>query len=194
MIHSSVSNDSQRDNENFFFALEPDLDARAGMVDRLDRLMRERGLSGRPVKFCNLHATLCAAGRAERLREPLPQALQRAGESVRGAAIDVEFDRCASLRLGGSQHVLVLRAAAETQSVLRFLRLAVAGAQYAQGLYLRGASRFDAQVSLCYMNQPLVGEEAIEPVRWRAQEISLVRSVPGRGLHEVLGRWPLRPE
>lgn len=192
MAYSSVWNDPQKDNEYFFFALEPDLDARAGMVDRLDRLLRERGLAGRPVKFCNLHATLCAAGRAERLREPLQQALQRAAESVRGAAIEVEFDRIASLRLGGSQHVLALRASPESQSVLRFLRLAVAGAQYAQGLYLPGASRFDAHVNLCHTSQPLAGEAVLEPLRWYAQEFVLIRSVPGRGVHEVVGRWPLR--
>jgi 2'-5' RNA ligase len=194
MASSSVWNDAQGNNDALVFALEPDLDARAGMVDRLDRLMRDQGLTGRPVKFCNLHASLCVAGRAERLREPLPQLLCRAGDAVRGAAIEVEFDRLASFRLGGSQHLLVLRAAPETRSVLRFLRLAVAGAQYAQGLYLPGASRFDAHVGLCYINQPLIGEIVIDPVRWRAEEFALVRSVPGRGVHEVLGRWPLRAQ
>lgn len=179
------------EHENYFFALEPPLEARALIVEQADRVARELGLVGRAVKFSCLHVTLCGIGRAERLREPLLPALRRAAQTVRAAAVEVGFDRFATFRLGGDSHALVLRSTQQTGSTLRFLRIAIGHAQYAQGLYVPGASRFEAHVTARYVSRPLVGEIAIEPIGWHAQEFVLIRSLVGRGVHEVVDRWPL---
>jgi 2'-5' RNA ligase len=74
---------------------------------------------------------------------------------------------------------------------LRFLRTTIGNAQYAQGLYQPAASRFEAHVTLRYLPRPLAAEIALEPVVWQAREFVLIRSVIGRGVHEIVERWPL---
>ncbi len=189
-MHNSISQ-HVNEHEHYFFALQPPLTARAIMVEQLDHVVRERGLAGRSVKFGNLHVTLCGMGRAERLREPVLPALQRAAQAVRAAAVEVSFDRLASFRLGGDNHALVLRGSSTTCTALRFLRTTIGHAQYAQGLYQPAASRFEAHVTLRYLPPPLAAEIAVEPVVWQAQEFVLIRSVIGRGVHEIVERWPL---
>jgi RNA 2',3'-cyclic 3'-phosphodiesterase len=179
------------EQENYFFALEPPLAARALIVEQADRVAREHALGGRSVKFSCLHVTLCGIGRAERLREPVLPVLRRAAEAVRAATVEVGFDRLATFRLGGDNHALVLRCTPQTGSALRFLRTAIGHAQYAQGLYLPGASRFEAHVAARYLPRPLGSEIEIEPVAWQAQEFVLIRSLAGRGVHEIVERWPL---
>lgn len=189
-MHPLTSRPSH-DAENYFFALQPPLEARAQIIEQADTIARDRALAGRAVKFSQLHVVLCAIGRVERLREPLLPALRRAACSVRAAAVDVGFDRLASFRLGGEQHALVLRGTPATCSTLRFLRTALGHAHYAQGLYPPNVSRFEAHVTLRYLRQPLASEVAVEPVVWRANEFVLIRSLIGRGVHEVVERWPL---
>lgn len=191
-MHNSISQ-HVNEHEHYFFALQPPLTARAIMVERLDHVVREHGLAGRSVKFGNLHVTLCGMGRAERLREPVLPALQRAARSVRAAAVEVSFDRLASFRLGGDNHALALRGTSTTCTALRFLRTTIGNAQYAQGLYQPAASRFEAHVTLRYLPRPLAAEIALEPVVWQAQEFVLIRSVVGRGVHEIVERWSLSP-
>ncbi len=49
-------------------------------------------------------------------------------------------------------------------------------------------------VTLARRARPI--EAAVEPVRWRVEELALVESFPdGRNVHyEVLERWPLAPQ
>jgi len=188
---SSLLSRLEHEHENFFFALEPPLEARALIVEQTDRIARERELGGRSVKFCCLHVTLCGTARTVRLREPLLPALQRAAATVRAAAVEVGFDRLATLRLGGDQHALVLRCNAQTASTLRFLRTAIGHAQYAQNLYLPDASRFEAHLTVRHLPRPLVEDIAIDPVTWCAQHFVLIRSVASRGVQEVVERWAL---
>ena len=36
-------------------------------------------------------------------------------------------------------------------------------------------------------------QRRIKPFEWQADELLLIRSLLGRGRHEILRRWPLRP-
>lgn len=189
-MQSSISR-FVHEHENYFFALEPPLAARALIVEQADRIAREHALGGRAVKFCCLHVTLCGIGRAERLCEPLLPALRRAANAIRAAAVEVGFDRFATFRIGGDSHALVLRGTPETGFALRFLRTAIGHAQYAQGLYLPAASRFEAHITARNLPRPLAAEIPLDPVEWQAQEFVLIRSLAGRGVHEILERWPL---
>jgi 2'-5' RNA ligase len=85
----------------------------------------------------------------------------------------------------------VLRGTSTTCTALRFLRTTIGHAQYAQGLYQPVASRFEAHVTLRYLPRPLAAEIALESVAWQAQEFVLIRSVIGRGVHEIVERWSL---
>uniref|UniRef100_UPI0021482EF5 hypothetical protein n=1 Tax=Tahibacter caeni TaxID=1453545 RepID=UPI0021482EF5 len=116
-------------------------------------------------------------------------ALTRAAAAVRAVALDVRFDRVASLRLGGQSHALVLRAPPTAATALRFLGNAIGHAQYAQGLYRPAAWRFAAQAILRYLPRALGREIAIGPIAWRAQDFVLVRRA--RGAQEIAGRWRL---
>ncbi|WP_313914539.1 hypothetical protein [Tahibacter sp.] len=182
------------EREHYFFALQPPLTARAVMVEQLDRVVREHGLDGRSVKFGDLHVALCGIGRTERLREPVLPALQRAARAVRAAAVDVGFDRLANLRLGGDHHALVLRGSSATGSALRILRTMIGRAQHAHGLSRPAVSRFEAHVMLRHVTRPLAVEIALDTVAWQAQEFVLIRSVIGRGVHEIVERCPLEAE
>lgn len=179
------------EHDSYFFALEPPLAVRALIVEQADRIAREHELGGRATKFCCLYVTLCGIGRTERSRDPLVPTLRRAAEAVRSAAVEVGFDRLATLRIGGDSHALVLRATSQTGTALRFLRTAIGSAQYAQGLYLPGASRFEAHITVRHLPRPLAGEIAFDPVAWCAQEFVLIRSIAGRGTQEIVERWPL---
>lgn len=174
---------------HYCFALEPTVAARALMVEQADRVAREGGLAGRPAVFSQVYVPLCATGRDRGLCEPLLPALTRAAAAVHAVALEVCFDRFASLRLGGQNHALVLRAPPTVTTALRFLGNAIGHAQYAQGLYRPAASRFAAQATLRYLPRALEREIAIEPITWQAQDFVLIRSV--RGMQDVVGRWKL---
>ncbi|HVH34945.1 MAG TPA: hypothetical protein VM847_12640 [Tahibacter sp.] len=177
------------DDEQYCFALEPTLAARALMVEQADRVAREGGLAGRPAVFSRVHVPLCATGRDRGLGEPLLPALTRAAATVHATALEVSFDRFASLRLGGQNHALVLRAPPTAATALRFLGNAIGHAQYAQGLYRPAASRWVAQATVRYLPKALEREIAIEPIVWQAQDFVLIRSA--RGVQDVVGRWKL---
>lgn len=183
-----------QESESYFFALEPPLEARALLVEVQDRFAYEHELGGRAVKFSQLHVMLCGIGRAERLREPLLPVLRRAVQSLRAAAVAVSFDRFVSFRVGGDNHALALRGTRETSMALRFLRTAVGNAQYAEGLYRPPPPRFEAHAIVRHLPRPLQREAAVEPLSWLAREFVLIRSVLGRGVQEVVGRWPLQPD
>jgi hypothetical protein len=146
-------------------------------------------LAGRPAVFSRVHVPLCATGRDQGLCEPLLPALTRAAAAVRASELEVRFDRFASLRLGGQNHALVLRAPPTAATALRFLGNAIGHAQYAQGLYRPAASRWVAQATMRYLPKALEREIAIEPIVWQAQDFVLIRAV--RGAQDVVGRWKL---
>lgn len=187
----SPASRAAREHENYFFALEPPLAARALIVEQADRIAREHALGGLAVKFSCLQMMLCGTSRAGRLQAPLLPTLSRAAEVVRGATVEVGFDRFATLRAGSDSHALVLRATSQTGFALRALRTAIGRAQYAQGLPSPAASRFEAHVTVRWMPHPLAGDITIDPVAWQAREFVLVRSLAGRGVQEVVERWPL---
>ena len=47
-------------------------------------------------------------------------------------------------------------------------------------------------MTLSYRGKRLA-ETAIDAVRWQANELVLIDSHVGDHVHEVIGRWPLRP-
>ncbi|GMV31497.1 MAG: hypothetical protein AMXMBFR59_36220 [Rhodanobacteraceae bacterium] len=165
--------------------------ARALIVEQADHIAREHALGGQAVKFSCLQMMVCGMGHGGRPHAPLLSTLRRAAASVRAAGVEVGFDRFVTLRAGGNSHALVLRAMPRAGFALRALRTAIGRAQYVQGLPLPDASRFEAHVVVRRVPRPLAGEIAIGPVAWRAGEFVLVRSLTGRGVHEVVERWPL---
>lgn len=180
-----------REHENYFFALEPPLAARALIVEQADRIAREHALGGRAVKFSCLQVALCGMSRGGRLHAPLLPTLRRAAASVCAETVEVGFDRFATLRAGSDSHALVLRATSQTGFALRLLRTAIGRAQYAQGLQTPAASRFEAHVVVRWLPQPLAADIAVDPVAWKAGDFVLMRSLAARGVHEVVERWPL---
>jgi 2'-5' RNA ligase len=57
-----------------------------------------------------------------------------------------------------------------------------------QGLRVRRG--FTPHMTMTY-DRHVVAEHVIEPIRWRAREFVLIRSHVGKGIYDVLGRWPL---
>jgi 2'-5' RNA ligase len=56
------------------------------------------------------------------------------------------------------------------------------------GSYVR--SNFKPHLTLLYADTFVAGE-AIAPLQWRVEELLLIDSHVGEGVHEVRGRWPL---
>ena len=175
--------------DRLFFALRPDV-AAARRIERLALDLRESlGLTARPLAADRLHVTLCFLGDYAELAPPLVAAADAAANGLRHAPVELTFDRVMSFRRQGDAPVVLCRKdeCAPLAQLRASLREAVACTQR----FKPDSRGFKPHVTLLYDRQPVPLRE-IAPIGWSATEVLLIRSLIGRGKHEVLGRYPLR--
>lgn len=140
-----------------------------------------RHLPGGRIPADRLHVTLAWLGPDKDLPHRLILTATEGLSSLAAACIDVSFDRLACF---GSGAVVLRGRRSEPLHALRRMvldRLPAAA---------RPKHSFEPHMTVLYSpdNFPECG---IEPVRWTAGEIVLVRSLTGRSRHVALTVWPL---
>ncbi len=173
-----------------FFALRPTPGAVQAIVAARQQVCERLGLKGRPVAAERLHVTLHWLADHDEFPQALCDAASAAAASLVAEAFDVGFDQVGSIGGARDPGPLVLSGGENLAALRRFQR-ALGGEMKAAGIGHYARSHFKPHVSLLYPGVH-VAREAIAPLEWRVDELLLIDSHVGEGVHELLGRWPLQ--
>jgi 2'-5' RNA ligase len=169
-----------------FFALMPDASAALRLAEVGRALRLKHGLTGRLLAPEHLHLPLIGLGRHATLPPQLVDLAIQAAAAIIMSSFDVVLDRARSL--GSLRRSLVLYGD-DGLSGARVLQLAIEFATHELGI---GAARRSLMPHVTVLDGwSGIVEEAIEPVRWTANEFVLLHSLRGRRESIVLGRWAL---
>lgn len=170
-----------------FVGLFPDAPARDAINGVIAGLRPGLSPGIRTIDPSRFHLTLHFLGDSGGPNPDLERAAIDACAGVAAAAFDVHLDYFGTFN--GNKPTGALRnrrTPPGLQALYDALRkpLAIAGF----GRWLRPV--FEPHVTLFYGDRVLP-EQAIAPIRWRASEFRLIRSVTGQSTYHTLGRWPL---
>ena len=163
-----------------FFALWPD----AAAAEALERLAADVVVvaGGRAIPRAKIHLTLAFLGEVEDL-----DGARDAGGSVRAAPFDMRLDCVGSFRRSG----VAWAGSLEPNGELAALHSSLEAQLRARGFALEERP-FAAHVTLARKTGKTLPRAAIPPIGWRADELRLVRSMPGTNDYVALERWKLR--
>ena len=174
--------------DRLFFAIFPDPATAADIARRADALRTAHRLSGRPLAAERFHITLHHLGDHAGVRRDIVAMAGEAAQAIATAPFEVAFDRAASFHNGGN-NPFVLQGGDGLEALKAFQRdLGLAMARAGGGKWVD--KTFTPHVTMLYDRQ-LIGEQAIEPVRWTVGGFTLVHSLLGRTEHIPLARWTL---
>ena len=168
--------------DTLFFALRPDAPTADRIVSLATRLRSQHGLNGRVQTPDRLHITLRALGAFDDGLASL--ALNVAGR-LTAPAVDVMLDRAMSFPGSGALVLVSSDNAPAVAALRRQLALSLGDSEK------RAARSETPHMTLLYDRQHSIEPCDVEPVRWRALQLVLVRSHVGQSIHETLGSWPL---
>lgn len=169
-----------------FFCIRPTPRAAEDAARQGRTLIAELRCRADDIPKERLHLTLQCLGDARRIRNGVMDAAHRAAEEVSIAPFEVTFENVLTLRSGTGRFPSALmgfNADVRAFNTLLCSRLAANG--------LRANRAINPHMTLFYAPEPIV-PRPINPIRFRASEFVLIRSVQGRGEHHLLGRWPMR--
>ena len=145
----------------------------------------QHALKGTLVEAHRLHVTLFDLGGYAQVPADKVAQASNAAASVAVPALDVVFEKAMSYAKGA----LVLCADDEENiSALRAFRQRLGEALADAGL--KPSRSFTPHMTVAYARRKLEKHLLEAPVRWAAASLVLIDSHVGRGVHEVLGRWP----
>ena len=166
----------------YFLAFRPD----TGLLDWLELLVDISGQSAQRIKTDNFHLTLCLiAERSRRDRFIAPR--------VEAALAGRTLSACRFWlgRVHGGRAGAAVYAMGRQHEIQAFYRELVAHLAERNILPLYRASGLHPHVTLGY--DACVFDAVELPREWVPQELLLIESEVGRGVHNVLTRWPLLP-
>ncbi len=164
-----------------FFALWPDPPATAALAVAAAELAALAG--GKAVPAGKIHLTLAFLGD---VAEERLEAIRSAASRLRCKAFDVALDQAGSFR--GARVAWI--GSGEPARGLIELHAALAGELAACG-FPPDERPYTPHATVARRISHQVGRRAIGPIEWRARELSLVRSEPGKGSYETLAGWSL---
>ncbi len=144
------------------------------------------GLVGKPLLPHRLHVTLHDLGNVADVPPELLKLALSAGDAVSAAAFDVTYDH--AMRFPSSGTYVLTGDAAGTAQLVAF-RESLGAAMREVGLKV--GKSYSPHMTVAYERAPFP-KHAIDPVVWTAFEFMLIKSHMGKGIYDVLGRWPLR--
>ena len=170
-------------NRRLFFALWPDPPTREGFAAVVGQLAGLAG--GRPQRPDQLHVTLAFLGSVPESR--LSDVLE-AGRQSSGRPFEIVFDAVDHWPRPRVLCLTARRAPDELIGLVASLNLALAARGFATE-----ERPFRAHLTLARKVPRRPPETAIEPLLWRATELSLVESItdPAGARYEPLTHWPL---
>lgn len=175
---------------SLFLAVFPPPIACESIAIETDALRVEHSLTGAQIRPNRLHATLHYLGEHAIERNDIVDKASVAASQVSHAGFDMVLASASSFSTRTDRHPCVLLCPEERPPIHGLWRelgnqLMAAGL----GRYLK--RDFVPHVTVLYDSRVLT-PQAIEPVRWRVRDFSLVRSQPGRNDYEILANWRLR--
>ena len=171
-----------------FLALQPDAGTAGRIAALAARLRTQHGLTGTPQPAGLLHVTLFFMGRFAGVPQELVARCCEALAHFRAPSFDVCFDRVLSFG-GKSRRPVVLVGGALLAPLHQFqghMRSVLLQANLSQP----DKPAFIPHVTLL-RDDLQVPEQPVEPVCWTVRDFVLVRSLHGRGEHQVLARFAL---
>lgn len=175
--------------DTLFFALQPDVATAQAIASFGARLRGQYALKGKVQAPGLMHVTLYFMGGFVGVPQDLVDRACGALAGFRVPAFDVCFDRVLSFRRKSNRPVVLVGGEA-LAPLCRFqgrLRAVLVAAHLPEPEKIA----FNPHVTLLRDDRE-VPEQSIEPVCWTVREFVLVRSLQGRGRHEVLARFALR--
>jgi 2'-5' RNA ligase len=175
------------DHHPVFFALLPP----PGLEPELRRAVeagRRWGVTAKPGAHETRHLSLVGLGFAQQLSAEDRAAAAAAAEGLNGGAFVLRFDRIGSFRAKpGNKRPLALLPA--DPAPLEAMTTALRDAMIAAGFVpQRPPQRF--HMTLCY-DRADIRTRSIDPVEWRIDRLTLVRSIYGETRYETWGEWKL---
>ncbi|MGV8961313.1 MAG: RNA 2',3'-cyclic phosphodiesterase [Stenotrophomonas sp.] len=172
--------------ERLFFAVMPDAQTAARIVEIAAGLRDEHGLSGRLLARERLHITLHHLGDYAGLPPSLLARVQQMAARVRLPEFEVCFDQVGSFA-GHRQNPFVLRSEGGAELLQGLHRELV---RCLQGVGGKSEHAFTPHLTLLYDARRLP-VQPVQPIRWWVREFVLIRSFLGQTRYQVEGRWPL---
>ena len=176
---------------NFFLALLPSPAAVAAIARIEQRLLRLVGPPARAIRPDCLHVSLQFLGCESDLSPHVLDATDAAVRRLHLTPFDVMFARCMNFKSAAGGHHPVVLSGPDARTDIHALHQALSTQLAHHGIACRARASFTPHLTLLYA-AAAAPERAVEPIRWLADEIVLVRSVIGRARYEICGRWPLR--
>ena len=172
---------------NIFFAIKPDREAAARMVEAGIRLARLHRLDGRVRRPERLHVSLTGVRADARACRSLVEIAQAAGAAIRWPTFEAAV--CTAMTFGGGSRVL--RCEPGTSMALSGLREAILTGLDGLGLSLGGSAGFAPHVTVANDKAAMPETALPAPICWRARELLLLLNRgDGRG-HMALSSWSL---
>ena len=168
-----------------FFALWPNHEVRARLVEQRDRVVRDHG--GRPMRADTLHMTLVFLGETPDLRVPMALGC---GDRIRASSFVLNIDTCAHFSAPG----VAWLGCADPPPALRDLSDALRHELERAQLTLHGSDR-DHQPHITVARDCLhyPTPKNIPAIEWQVADFVLVDSTrtPGGPVYRVLRHWQL---
>jgi RNA 2',3'-cyclic 3'-phosphodiesterase len=164
-----------------FFAVWPDEDAARALAALALRLADASG--GRPVPLEKVHMTLAFLGEVP---DEARTAARRAASRIRARAFTVALDHVGAFRRAG----VAWAGSSVPPPALLSLQRRLDDRLRDCGFTLEERP-FTPHVTLARRTRRAVARAAIEPIPWRARELTLVRTEAGTGGYAVEERWAL---
>jgi RNA 2',3'-cyclic 3'-phosphodiesterase len=192
MLQTIIPNQSPDQRINLFFALLPEPNAATQAHKIALQHHADRRMTGKPLRKDRLHVTLLSVGGfIGEVPEPILDLALSIGDAVTLSPFEIAFDRALSFprRTGKRPYVLL---GSDRVSEIMPLHCGLVGAMFREGLDPPQMPAFNPHMTLAYDTKHHM-ELPAEPVSWTAREFVLIESLVGRTIHNVKGRWPLRP-
>jgi 2'-5' RNA ligase len=177
--------------ERLFFGLFPDAGTSRRIGQFAERLVGDRRLDGTRVKDERLHISLHHVGDYWRLRSKIIYAARLAAKAVSLPPFEVTFRCVTSLPLPPSRNGRPARAAlvllGEGEALFEIYR-SLGAAMEMSGL--RPSPRFVPHMTLLY-GSGAIPLQAVDPIRFVADELVLVHSERGLTRYHAVDRRPL---
>ena len=138
---------------------------------------------GKPTPLAKIHLTLVFLGDVD---DDRAQAAQRAAARVRGRRFSFALDVVGSFKRAG----VAWAGASAPIAPLERLQASLADHLAAAG-FAKEERAIAAHVTLARRIAKRVPRAPMPPLRWDANEITLVRTEPGSGSYTILESWPL---
>lgn len=170
-------------NYRYFVGLQPDAELRCWLSKRA----REAGQNGRRVDIERFHLTLCTIAETK-VRDPHIRA--RVDIALTGQALFAPPIRLGALHTG--PHGATLHTIGRREEIEVLYRAVVAALATCEMVPMHRKSGLRPHVTLGY--DPCGAGRVRRLREWLPEEVVLIESELGQGVHNLLGRWPLLPQ